>query len=79
MGAVTTAFVKQFQANVMHTVQQKGSRLRNSVFIKSGIIGEEAYQDQIAPDTATKKTAAASGASRFPIWSSTASALAYFA
>lgn len=56
MGNVTTAFVKQFQANVMHTVQQKGSRLRGSVFLKPGIIGEEAYQEQIAPDTATKKT-----------------------
>lgn len=56
MSNVTTAFVKQFQANVMHLLQQKGSRLRNTVFIKPGIVGEEFYQDQIAADEAKKKT-----------------------
>lgn len=56
MADITTAFVKQYQANVMMLVQQKGSRLRNTVFLKSGVVGEETYQDQLAPDTATKRT-----------------------
>ena len=56
MDNITTAFVKQFQQNVMFLVQQKGSRLRDTVYLKPGVVGEEVYQDQIGPDTATKKT-----------------------
>lgn len=56
MADITTAFVKQFGANIMHLVQQKGSRLRPSVLVESGVIGEEIYVDQIGSQTAQKKT-----------------------
>ena len=56
MGAVSVGFVKQFGANIMHLVQQKGSRLRPTVMIESGIVGEEAFFDQLGTKTATKKT-----------------------
>lgn len=56
MAAVSTAFVKQFGQNIMHLVQQKGSRLRPTVLIKTGVVGEETYMDQLGSGTATKKT-----------------------
>jgi len=57
MADITTAFVKQFGANVMHLVQQKGSRLRGTVMVEGGVVGEEAYFDQLGTDTAVKKAA----------------------
>ncbi len=52
---ITTAFVKQYGANVYMLMQQKGSRLRNSVRLES-INGEERFFDQIGSTTAVKKT-----------------------
>lgn len=43
---VPVAFVQQYSANVMHLVQQKGSRLRGAVRIEP-VNGEFAYFDQI--------------------------------
>ena len=58
MGAVSVGFVKQFGANVMHLVQQKGSRLRPTVLVNPDgpIVGEEAFFDQLGTQTAQKKT-----------------------
>ena len=56
MGNITTAMVKQFGANVDLLSQQKGSKLRNAVRVETGIVGEEAYIDQLAKTTAQKKT-----------------------
>jgi len=56
MGDVSTAFVKQFGNNIMMLAQQKGSRLRNCVRVKSGIVGEEAYLDQLGKTSAVKRT-----------------------
>lgn len=56
MGAISTVFVKQFGANIMHLVQQQGSRLRPTVMVESGVVGEEVYVDQIGSQAATKKT-----------------------
>lgn len=55
-GNITTAFVKQFGRNVDALVQQKGSVLRDCVRIETGIVGEEAYFDQIASTAAIKRT-----------------------
>ena len=44
---VTTSFVKQFSANVQLLVQQMGSRLRNSVTLETGKVGEEVFMDRI--------------------------------
>ena len=56
MAIITTWMVKQFGANVEFLVQQKGSRLRDAVRLETGVVGEEAYFDQLAPTTAVKKT-----------------------
>ena len=53
---ITTAFVKQFDANVQLLVQQMGSRLRNSVTLESGKVGEEVFMDRIDSVAAQKVT-----------------------
>ena len=55
MGDITTAFVKQFGSNVEMLVQQKGSKLRNTVRIES-VVGEEGYFEQLAATAAVRKT-----------------------
>jgi hypothetical protein len=52
---ITTAFVQQYSANVMHLLQQKGSRLRGSVNMMA-IKGKNAFFDQIGATTAQKVT-----------------------
>src|SRR3990167_1571748 len=56
MADITTAFVKQFGANVQHLAQQKGSRLRNAVRVETGVTGEEEYFDQLGETAAVRKT-----------------------
>lgn len=56
MGDITTGFVKQYGANIMLRTQQKGSRLRPAVTVETGVVGEENFVDQLAPDVATKRT-----------------------
>lgn len=51
---ITTAFVEQYKANVYHLVQQKGSKLRNSVRIET-VDGENAFFDQIGAVAAQKR------------------------
>ena len=56
MAAITEAMVKQFGSNVEFLVQQKGSRLRSAVRVETGIIGEDAFFEQLAETAAVKKT-----------------------
>lgn len=61
MGDITTGFVKQYGSNIMLRTQQKGSRLRMAVsdvaeLNGEPVVGEEVFVDQLAPDTATKRT-----------------------
>jgi hypothetical protein len=56
MAAITTWMVKQFGANVEFLVQQKGSRLRNAVRMETGVVGEDAFYDQLAETAAVLKT-----------------------
>jgi len=56
MGAITTAFVKQFGMNIDILSQQKGSKLRNAVRLATGLVGEDAYIDQLDARTAQEKT-----------------------
>ena len=53
---ITTAFVKQFSANVDFLVQQKGSKLRDAVRVETGVRGEEAYFDAVGAVAAVKRT-----------------------
>jgi len=57
VGNINTAAVKQFGSNIEMLVQQKGSKLRNAVRVESGIVGEEAYFDQLAETAAVQKVA----------------------
>ena len=54
--AIDTVFVKQFSANIMLLSQQKGSKLRDKVLFRGGIVGEDWYIDQLGKRTAKKKT-----------------------
>jgi hypothetical protein len=54
---ITTTFVKMFGRVVEALVQQKGSVLRDAVRLETGIVGEEAYFDQIAATAAVQKVA----------------------
>jgi len=56
MGDISTAFVKQFSNNIMLLSQQKGSKLRNAVLTKNGIVGEDWYIDQLDASTARTKS-----------------------
>jgi hypothetical protein len=51
---ITTAFVEQYSANVMHLSQQKGSRLRATVSVES-VTGKNAFFEQIGSVAARKR------------------------
>lgn len=48
MSTPDTIYAKQYGTMVSMLAQQKGSRLRNTVTVKSGVVGEETYMDQIS-------------------------------
>jgi hypothetical protein len=56
MGDISTAFVKQFGSTIELLVQQQGSKLRGAVRMESGVQGEQAFFDQLAPTTAVLRT-----------------------
>lgn len=56
MYTIDAALVKQFNANVEILSQQKGSKLRNTVRLKTGVVGEDTYIDQIGKTSAVKRT-----------------------
>ncbi len=53
---IDAALVKQFNANIEILSQQKGSKLRNAVRLKTGVVGETTYIDQIGKTDAVKRT-----------------------
>ena len=53
---ITTAFVQQYRSGVELLVQQKGSRLRNAVRVETGVVGKNAYFDQIGSTAAVERT-----------------------
>jgi hypothetical protein len=56
MYTIDAAIVKQFNGNVEILSQQKGSKFRNCVALKTGVVGEETYMDQIGKTNAVKRT-----------------------
>ena len=52
---ITTAFVEQYSANVMHLAQQQGSRIRSSVRVET-VVGKNAFFEQIGATSARKRT-----------------------
>ncbi|MCK9326770.1 MAG: phage capsid protein [Bacteroidales bacterium] len=56
MSTPDTIYAKQYGSNVSLLAQQKGSRLRNAVTVKSGVVGEETYMDQLTAFDAQART-----------------------
>ena len=52
---ITTAFVEQYKGNVEHLVQQKGSRLRESVGVET-VVGQNAFFEQVGSTAAQQRT-----------------------
>jgi len=52
---ITTAFVEQYKGNVEHLVQQKGSRLRESVGVET-VVGKNAFFEQVGSTAAQQRT-----------------------
>jgi len=52
---ITTAFVEQYKANVLHLAQQKGSRLRDAVRTES-VTGKSHFFERIGSTSAQKRT-----------------------
>jgi hypothetical protein len=63
---ITTAFVEQYSANVMHLSQQKGSRLRPTVDVES-VTGKNAFFEQLGSTTASKRTSRHSDTPRLDV------------
>ena len=53
---ITTAMVEQYSANVQILMQQKESRLRQVVRVESGVVGKNAFFDQLNSTAAVKRT-----------------------
>ena len=54
--SIANILVKQFNANISLLSQQKGSKLRNAVLLKTGVVGEDTYLDQLKKSAAKVKT-----------------------
>ncbi len=52
---ITTAMVEQYKGNVEHLVQQKGSRLRDTVSVET-VVGKNAFFEQIGSTAAQLRT-----------------------
>ncbi|MEA2037568.1 MAG: phage capsid protein, partial [Nanoarchaeota archaeon] len=56
MSTPDTIYAKQYGSMVYMLAQQKGSRLRDAVTVKSGVVGEECYIDQVSAFAANART-----------------------
>jgi hypothetical protein len=57
MASPETIYAKSYGNIVAMLAQQEGSRLRNTVTIKSGVVGEETYMDQLEAFTVSARSA----------------------
>lgn len=53
---ITTAMVEQYSSNVQILMQQKESRLRPLVRVEAGVVGKNAFFDQLSATAAVKRT-----------------------
>lgn len=56
MSTPDTIYAKQYGTMISLLSQQQGSKLRNAVTVKTGVVGEETYMDQLAAMEATERT-----------------------
>jgi hypothetical protein len=57
MSAPDIIYAKNYGTLVSMLAQQEGSRLRNTVTVKSGVVGEETYMDQLEAFTVSARSA----------------------
>ncbi len=57
MSDINTIRVQQYGSVLRHLVQQMGSRLRNTVMVKDGVVGKRTSEDQVGTFTAAQKEA----------------------
>ena len=53
---ITTAFVQQYNSILLDLAEQKSSRLRNTVYTKTGVVGKTTYLDQLGSTQAVVRT-----------------------
>lgn len=53
---ITTAFVQQYNSILLDLAEQKSSRLRNTVYTKTGVVGKTTYIDQLGSTQAVVRT-----------------------
>lgn len=53
---ITTAMVEQYSANIQILMQQQESRLRQAVRVEAGVVGKNAFFDQLNATAAVKRT-----------------------
>ena len=56
MADISSAFVRQYEAEVHVAYQQGGSRLRNSIRVQTGVVGKSTAFTRIGKGQATQKT-----------------------
>ena len=56
MSTPDTIYAKQYGSLIYMLSQQENSRLRDAVMIKSGVVGEECYMDQLSAFDALPRT-----------------------
>ena len=54
--SVNIAFVQQFKSNVIHLVQQQGSRMRGVVQLKENLVGKQTHFERLASTSVVKRT-----------------------
>jgi hypothetical protein len=67
MGTPDSVYAKAYGNTVALLAQQKGSRLRNAVTVKTGVVGEETYMDQMSAFTVGSRTLATDRLASTPI------------
>ena len=54
--SITTSFIGDYQKDLHHVFQREGSMLKDTVFLKDGIVGSTAYFQKLGTGTATTKS-----------------------
>jgi len=54
--SITTSFVQEYMTDLHHVFQREGSMLKDTVFLKDGIVGSTAHFQKLGTGTATTKS-----------------------
>ena len=54
--SITTSFVEEYMTDLHHVFQREGSMLKDTVFLKDGVVGSTAHFQKLGTGTATTKS-----------------------